>query len=80
MKLFQGFEMHPERGKSTYYIGRSCKCDVQVAHPSCSVDHAVIQFRNKVGVGSRPLPLPFIVDLGSENGTYLNGERIGPKK
>eukprot|EP00621_Florenciella_sp_RCC1693_P003953 CAMPEP_0182533964 /NCGR_PEP_ID=MMETSP1323-20130603/14794_1 /TAXON_ID=236787 /ORGANISM="Florenciella parvula, Strain RCC1693" /LENGTH=88 /DNA_ID=CAMNT_0024743919 /DNA_START=15 /DNA_END=281 /DNA_ORIENTATION=+ len=52
-------------------------------HPSLSKQHAVLQFRakeiaNDAEPGAPPtrLVLPYIMDLGSTNGTFLNGERI----
>lgn len=51
-----------------------------VEHPSCSKQHAVLQFRHVVkkdewgekkgGVGL------YVLDLDSANGTWLNGERV----
>lgn len=49
-------------------------------HPSCSRQHAVIQFRLKEdddGVGGSRLSVrPYIMDLASTNGVKLNGDRI----
>ena len=47
--------------------------------------HAVLQFRLKVlkdpdtGEELRAI-LPYVMDLESTNGTYLNGERIAPAR
>ena len=45
------------------------------SHPSCSRQHAVLQYRmvnNKVK--------PYVIDLNSSNGTYLNNQRIDPQR
>jgi predicted component of type VI protein secretion system len=48
-------------------IGRSSRCDVRIKHPGISSEHAVI----------RQLPGSATVeDLGSTNGTRINGKRI----
>ena len=69
---------------SAYLVGREKKiCDMYMRHPSLSKQHAVLQFRakeiaNDAEPGAPPtrLVLPYIMDLGSTNGTFLNGERI----
>uniref|UniRef100_A0A1I8EKY9 FHA domain-containing protein n=1 Tax=Wuchereria bancrofti TaxID=6293 RepID=A0A1I8EKY9_WUCBA len=67
--------------QSAYLIGRDRKiADLPVDHPSCSKQHAVFQYR----LTPKDLPdgttvkriRPYIIDLGSANGTYLNNERI----
>jgi len=55
-------------------------CDVPVDHPSCSKQHAVIQFRqvqkkNTMGDVEKVV-LPYIIDLASTNGTIVNGDKI----
>lgn len=86
--VFQGEEelpvMHIHR-QSAYLIGRDAKiADIPVLHPSCSKQHAVLQYR----LVSVDLPdgtavkktRPYIIDLNSANGTYLNDERIEPQR
>ena len=67
--------MHLHR-QSAYLIGKDRKiADIPVDHPSCSRQHAVLQYRfvkNKV--------LPYIIDLNSSNGTYLNNQKIDPQR
>ncbi|EFO24628.1 FHA domain-containing protein [Loa loa] len=67
--------------QSAYLIGRDRKiADLPVDHPSCSKQHAVFQYR----LTPKDLPdgttvkriRPYIIDLDSANGTYLNNERI----
>jgi pSer/pThr/pTyr-binding forkhead associated (FHA) protein len=58
-------------------------CDVYMRHPSLSKQHAVLQYRGR-SFADPKLPhapptlqvLPYLMDLGSTNGTFLNGERI----
>lgn len=69
---------------SAYLFGRERKvADVPVDHPSCSSQHAVLQYR-QVTLPAEPGSLappqrvvkPYIMDLESTNGTFLNGRRI----
>ncbi|KZT55976.1 SMAD/FHA domain-containing protein [Calocera cornea HHB12733] len=99
--VFKGDEqvelLHISR-QSAYLVGRDrVVADIPIEHPSCSKQHAVIQYRqvtsrNEFGDTSssvksvnRPssisLPLirglrPFIIDLDSTNGTFVNDEEI----
>lgn len=68
--------------QSRYMFGRERNvADIPTDHPSCSKQHAVIQFRAtekenpKDGMMVQAVR-PYIMDLGSTNGTFLNGERI----
>lgn len=54
--------------------------DILIEHPSCSKQHAVIQFRqitktDKYGETTQSVK-PFVIDLDSTNGTWVNGEEI----
>lgn len=61
---------------SHYLIGKDQKlCTLPMLHPSISKQHAVIQFRHKMIKGELKTS-PYIIDLDSTNGTYLNGKRI----
>ena len=71
--------------QSAYLLGRERRvCDIPLDHPSCSSQHAVLQFRMTTktvadGDGTEritKLVRPYIMDLGSTNGTYINKERI----
>jgi len=62
--------------------------DIVLAHPSCSGQHAVIQFRyivqrekqeDELGLTTekkRGTVKPYLIDLESSNGTTLNGEKV----
>ncbi|CAI2303316.1 unnamed protein product [Caenorhabditis sp. 36 PRJEB53466] len=71
--------------QSAYLIGRDHKiADIAVDHPSCSKQHAVLQFRSMPfvrddGTKARRI-LPYIIDLGSGNGTFLNEQKIEPQR
>ncbi|KAI8637198.1 SMAD/FHA domain-containing protein [Parasitella parasitica] len=82
--VFKGDEqidlLHIHR-QSSYLIGRDrVVVDIPVDHPSCSKQHAVIQYRMVTEEGSNGKPTkavkPFIIDLDATNGTYLNNEQI----
>ncbi|CAM0142768.1 unnamed protein product [Umbelopsis sp. WA50703] len=83
--VFKGNEqvdlMHIHR-QSAFLFGRDrVVADIPVDHPSCSKQHAVLQFRsvnetNQSTGQVRRVVKPFIIDLESTNGTHLNGERI----
>ncbi|XP_072316938.1 smad nuclear-interacting protein 1 isoform X2 [Eucyclogobius newberryi] len=67
--------------QSAYLMGRQRKiADIPIDHPSCSKQHAVFQYRlveytRADGTPGRRVR-PYIIDLGSGNGTYLNNQRI----
>lgn len=66
---------------SCWLVGRDrAVADLPVDHPSCSKQHAVLQFRfvTKVGeFGDKEAGVrPYIIDLESANGTWVNKLRI----
>ncbi|CAN0458556.1 unnamed protein product, partial [Discosporangium mesarthrocarpum] len=72
--------------QSAYLVGREKRvADIVVIHPSCSKQHAVIQYRlyervdEKEGVTKRSIR-PYIMDLESTNGTFINNERVEPAR
>lgn len=71
--------------QSAYLLGRQRHIvDIAIDHPSCSKQHAVLQYRlvdyTKLdGTAGRKVK-PYIIDLDSINGTYLNNQRIEPRR
>ncbi|KAI3841456.1 hypothetical protein MKX03_021105 [Papaver bracteatum] len=67
--------------KSCYLFGRERRiADIPTKHPSCSKQHAVIQYRlvekdQADGMLKKKIS-PYIMDLGSTNGTFINNDRI----
>jgi len=53
-------------------LGRLPLCDIQMDHPSISRYHAIIQFSDK--------GMPYLYDLGSAHGTYLNKNVLPPNQ
>ncbi|PFX29255.1 smad nuclear-interacting protein 1-like [Stylophora pistillata] len=76
--------MHIHR-QSAYLIGRQRHIvDIAVDHPSCSKQHAVLQYRlvdyeRPDGTSSKKVK-PYIIDLESANGTFLNNQKIEPRR
>jgi len=58
--------------QSAFLVGRLKDiADILTMHPSCSGQHAVIQFRERANA-----VLPYLIDLNSTNGTFLNDEQV----
>ncbi|KAJ2393440.1 hypothetical protein H4S02_000193 [Coemansia sp. RSA 2611] len=65
-------DMHHVDSASAFLFGRDRKvADIPTDHPSCSSQHAVLQYRQ-----TAESVKPYLIDLASTNGTYLNGQRI----
>ncbi|KAF8448405.1 SMAD/FHA domain-containing protein [Terfezia claveryi] len=69
----------------TWLFGRDrLVADIPVDHPSCSKQHAVIQFRNVVKkneFGDKEGGVrPYVVDLESANGTFLNKVKLEERR
>eukprot|EP01041_Mallomonas_annulata_P006622 gene6622-13412_t len=63
--------------QSAYLVGReNLVADIVVAHPSCSKQHAVIQYRLIEQDNGSKAVIPYIMDLESTNKTFLNGKAI----
>ncbi|KAG3005742.1 hypothetical protein JG687_00001484 [Phytophthora cactorum] len=73
--------LHVHR-KSAFLVGRDkAVADILTEHPSCSKQHAVLQYRmfqkeTKDGLGFEQEVRPYIMDLNSTNATFLNGHKI----
>jgi smad nuclear-interacting protein 1 len=71
--------------QTCYLFGRERRvADIPTDHPSCSKQHAVLQYRQvdveqEDGMLSKAIK-PYIMDLGSTNGTYLNETQIEPQR
>ena len=53
--------------------------DIAVHHPSLSKQHCVLQYRSLPDKNDREGKLcckPYLMDLKSTNGTFINGERL----
>ena len=75
----------PIHRQSAYLLGRDRKvADIPTDHPSCSKQHSVIQFRlvqyqrEDTSIGKRVRP--YVIDLESSNGTFVNNQKIDPKR
>lgn len=71
--------------QSCYLIGRDRKvCDLPVDHPSCSKQHAALQYRlvnyDREDGSKGKRVRPYIIDLESANGTFVNNMPIEAKK
>ncbi|KAE9591065.1 hypothetical protein Lal_00021489 [Lupinus albus] len=71
--------------QSCYLFGRERRvADIPTDHPSCSKQHAVIQFRqveNEEPDGTLSKQIrPYIMDLGSTNKTFVNESPIEPQR
>lgn len=71
--------------QSCFLIGRDKKvCEIAVDHPSCSKQHAALQYRlvnyeRDDGSAARRVR-PYVIDLESANGTFVNNNKIEPRK
>ncbi|PSR95623.1 FHA domain-containing protein [Actinidia chinensis var. chinensis] len=67
--------------QTCYLFGRERRvADIPTDHPSCSKQHAVLQYRQVEkeqpdGTSSKHVR-PYLMDLGSTNGTFVNDNRI----
>ena len=69
--------------RSCWLFGRErAVADYTIEHPSCSKQHAVLQFRyveKRNEFGDRKGKVrPYVIDLESGNGSTVNGEKIPP--
>lgn len=71
--------------QSAYLMGRDRKvADIPLDHPSCSKQHAALQYRlvtfEKEGGGEGRRIRPYIIDLESANGTFVNNVKLEPRR
>lgn len=71
--------------QSAYLMGRDCKvADIPLDHPSCSKQHAALQYRlvsyqKEGGIEGRRIR-PYIIDLESANGTFVNNVKLESRR
>jgi len=69
----EGKVLHIHR-QPGYLFGKDRRVvDVPTDHPTCSKQHAVLHYRVHAGTGG---VRPYLMDLETVNGTFINGERI----
>lgn len=86
--VFKGDEELPVlyiHRQSAYLLGRDRKvADIPLDHPSCSKQHAVLQYRlveyTKADSSRAQRVVPYVIDLGSANGTFVNNQKIEKRK
>jgi smad nuclear-interacting protein 1 len=84
-KQDQQVELFHIHKKSHYLFGKEEDVvDILTQHPSCSRQHCVLQFRqvtqkDPLGIDDKLVVKPYIIDLESANGTFVNDEKI-PKR
>lgn len=71
--------------QSAYLFGRERRiADIPIDHPSCSKQHAVIQFRSipieRSDGTTGKVTRPYIIDLDSANGTFVNYKKLEPSR
>ncbi|XP_034172680.1 uncharacterized protein LOC117600849 [Osmia lignaria lignaria] len=71
--------------QSAYLMGRDRKiADIPLDHPSCSKQHAVLQYRlvsfQREGGGEGKRIRPYLIDLESANGTFVNNVKLEPRR
>ncbi|XP_011097906.1 FHA domain-containing protein DDL [Sesamum indicum] len=87
--VFKGGEVLNEplyiHRQTCYLFGRERRvADIPTDHPSCSKQHAVLQYRqveeeNPDGTMSKRVR-PYLMDLGSTNGTFINDNQLEPQR
>ena len=63
--------MDLETHKDSVLVGRASNNDLVIPHDSVSRTHCCIDYRKGIF---------YITDLGSSNGTYIDGERLNPNE
>ncbi|KAI9218390.1 SMAD/FHA domain-containing protein [Blastocladiella britannica] len=71
------------KAKSAYMFGRDDQlADVFLTHSHASSQHAVLQFRkvSRLTAPHQKKIRPYLIDLESTNGSYLNKSKVGPAR
>eukprot|EP01124_Arcella_intermedia_P000148 TRINITY_DN10077_c0_g1_i4.p1 TRINITY_DN10077_c0_g1~~TRINITY_DN10077_c0_g1_i4.p1 ORF type:complete len:139 (-),score=31.02 TRINITY_DN10077_c0_g1_i4:35-451(-) len=81
-KILDPYKIHQH---SMYLLGRDRRVvDIPLDHPSCGKQHAVLQYRSVEVTDEDGQPTkitkPYIIDLNSTNGTFLNGTKIDAQR
>jgi smad nuclear-interacting protein 1 len=85
-KLLNDAEPLRVHRQSFYLFGRDrLVADVPTDHPSCSKQHAVLQYRLRERFDEeKGLDVldstPYLMDLETTNGTFINGEKLEPRR
>ena len=84
--VFRGDEqidtLHVSKQSAYLFARNEDIADIPLQHPSCSSQHAVLQFRavpSKDETGKLTCQ-PYLMDLESTNGSFINGVRIDPAR
>ena len=82
--IFKGKERIGEplilQNGSCFLLGRDREIvDIPLDHPTCSAQHAVLQYRLVDSPDGGKIVKLYIMDLGSTNGTFLNGDKLKPR-
>ncbi|XP_008552532.1 smad nuclear-interacting protein 1 [Microplitis demolitor] len=92
----RGWRLYPFKGEkslpllyvhrqSAYLLGRDRKvADIPLDHPSCSKQHAALQYRlvsytREDGTTGKRIR-PYLIDLESANGTFVNDVKLEPRR
>ena len=68
-------------GKEFFLIGKDIRiCDVHIKQKNVSRQHAIIQFRKITKDDGKNYIVPYLIDLNSTNGSFLNGDKIDNNK
>ncbi|KAK2961456.1 putative Smad nuclear interacting protein 1 [Blattamonas nauphoetae] len=87
--VFKGSELAedpiPISTRPGFLFGRDKRiADIPIQHPSCSSQHAVLYYRKVTIIdqnGKRRFVIrPFLMDLKSVNGTFINGKKLDDYK
>lgn len=83
--VFKGEEqietLHVSKQSAYLFARNEDIADIPLQHPSCSSQHAVLQYRALPSKETGKLTCqPYLLDLESTNGSFINGVRIDPAR